>query len=121
MRLVLLFCLAPALCVAGTWTGTLVDSSCYEDLFNNRNPRDTLFYVDQDRNAEVSYCSPKVKTKHFGVLELDGTVLELDPAGTAKAVDLVRSAPKGTRKFYVKVTGELTRNTVKVDTIAIDK
>ena len=121
MRLLLLFCLAPALCTAGTWQGTLVDSRCYENLVNNHNPSDTLYNVDQDRNSEVIYCSPKVKSKSFGVLEPDGTVLKLDPAGTAKAAQLVRSAPKATKKFYVKLNGELTKNTVKVDSIAINK
>ena len=38
-------------------------------------------------------------------------------AGNAKVAALIRSAPKGAKKFYVKVTGEISHNAVKVDSI----
>lgn len=117
MRLLLLLVLAAPQSNAGTWTGILVDSRCYQSLVNNRNPTDTLFNVNQDRNSKVSYCSPKAKTKSFGVLQLDGSVSKLDPAGNANAEVLVRSAPKGAKKLSVTVTGEISHNTVKVDSI----
>ena len=121
MRPLILLVLVAGLCTAGTWAGILVDSHCYQSLVNNRNPNDTLFNVNQDRNSEVRYCSPKAKTKSFGVLQLEGSVLKLDPAGNAKATQLVRNAPKSAKKFYVIVTGELNKDTLRLDSISLSK
>jgi hypothetical protein len=118
MRLLLLFCLAPALCTAGTWTGNLVDSKCYQTMEQNHSPSDTETNVDRDRDIEIRYCHPKVKTKAFAIVDFNGQSFLLDSAGNAKAAELVRSAPKGTKKFYVTLMGEMSHNTVKVDSIA---
>ena len=61
-RLATLFCLSTALGFAATWSGWLVDSKCYGSLERNKNPSDTLTYVDRDRGQEVRYCHAKSKT-----------------------------------------------------------
>lgn len=116
MRLLLIFCLAAEQSFAGTWVGRLVDTNCYENVKRNVNPRDTLTYVDRDGNFEIRYCSPKAKTKSFTLVEPDSQYFRLDPAGNAQAADLLQKT--GQRNgLYVTVTGELTKNTIQVQSI----
>lgn len=117
-RLAVLFCLASALSFAGSWSGWLVDSKCYASLERNKNPTDTLSYVDRDQGDEIRYCRPSAKTKSFAVVDQNGLSFNLDASGNAKAAELVRSAGKK-RAGQVAVTGEKTGNTLKVDSISI--
>ena len=103
---------------AGSWNGLLVNAKCYGAKERNVRPTDTLFWVDRDRNEEVWYCSPNAKTKLFAIVQLDGSALVLDPAGNAKFLELLRQAGKKSR-FPVTVAGELTGNTIKVDSISL--
>jgi len=101
-------------------TGFLVDSKCYEAVERNVSPWDTNPYVDRDRDWEVRFCSPNRKTKSFTLVNHDGLSFKLDPAGNAKAAELLGSIRK---KFplEVSVTGELSKDAVKVDSISIAK
>jgi hypothetical protein len=112
------FCLASGLVFAESWTGALVDPKCYDALERNVNPTDTLTHVDRDTNQEIRYCSPNAKTKLFGIVEQDGTILRFDSAGNAKAAELVRTIHKKDR-LYVAVTGEMSGKTIKVDSISV--
>jgi hypothetical protein len=118
MRIAVLFCLSAALGFAGTWSGALVDSKCWGYEEANVNPSDTQTYVDRDRNTEIRYCAPSAKTKSFAVVQSDGTSLRLDSAGDVQAAELVRKTGKKAR-FAVAVTGEMSRQTIKVDTISM--
>jgi hypothetical protein len=120
MRLAALLSLSPALSLAGSWSGSLVDSKCYDARERNVNPTDTLFNVDRDGNWEIRYCSPSAKTKLFAVVPSDGPSLKLDSAGNAKASELVRQMGRKSH-LVVAVTGEITRNTIKVDSISISR
>jgi len=120
LRLAALCCLASALSFAGSWSGWLVDSKCYAALERNKSPTDTLSYVDRNKSDEVRYCRPNAKTKSFAVVDQDGLSFNLDASGNAKAAELVRSAGKKSAGG-VMVTGELTGNTLKVDSISIAK
>jgi hypothetical protein len=117
MRLLLLFSLTSAIGFAGSWFGRLVDTNCYENEERNVNPKDTLIFVDRDQNWEIQYCSPKAKTKSFTVVEPSGQYFRLDSGGNAQAADLLQRTGKG-NELYVTVTGELSKNTIKVDSIA---
>src|SRR5215469_11120352 len=77
-----------------TWSGFLVDSGCYEALERNTNPWDTNSFVDRDRNWEVRYCSPSLKTKAFTLVDRDGLSHKLDSEGSTKAADFVRENGK---------------------------
>jgi hypothetical protein len=120
LRLAALLCLSSALSFAATWSGVLVDSKCYDAEQRNVNPTDTLTNVDRDGNREIRYCSPNAKTKSFALVQSDGPSLKLDSAGDAKAAELI---PKTSKKFRlnVAVTGEVSSNIIKVDSIAIAK
>jgi len=120
VRLAALMFLASAWACAQTWSGYLVDSRCYRSLEGNRNPRDTLTEVDHDRGWEVRYCHLTPKTRSFTVVQKDGQSFELDSAGNAQAAKLfAKAGSKG--PFYVTVTGEMSRNTVRVESIAAAK
>jgi hypothetical protein len=116
-RIAALICLSAAFSFAESWSGSLVDSGCFSARERNRNPTDTLIYADRDTNEEIRYCSPSAKTKSFAVVQPDGTILELDSAGNAKAAELVRSTGRRSR-FSVAVTGEMRGRTLRVDSIS---
>lgn len=119
MRLaVIMLCLSSALAFAESWSGTLVDSKCYESEKRNVNPTDTLTRVDRDGNQEIRYCSPRAKTKLFAVVPPDGQFFKLDSAGNTEAAGLVRQGGKKSR-FAVIVTGKLDGKTIKVDSLSI--
>jgi hypothetical protein len=120
IRLAALLSLAPVLGCAGSWSGTLVDAKCYQAEERNVNPTDTLFNVDRDGSREIRYCAPKAKTKSFAVVPSDGPSLKLDPAGNAKAAELVRQMGRKSR-LVVSVTGELSKDMLKVDSISISR
>ena len=116
-RLVALLSLASALGLAATWSGALVDANCFRSLENNKNPQDSLSSVDRDRGAEIVYCTPTLKTKSFAVVILDsGISFKLDPSGDAKAAELVREIGRHPH-FMVDVSGEMSKHTIKVDSI----
>jgi hypothetical protein len=118
MRLAAFLCLSSALCFARNWSGTLVDSKCYDAEARNVNPTDTLTSVDRDTNLEIRYCSPSLKTKLFAVVESSGLSFRLDAAGNVKAAALVAAAGKKSR-FAVEVVGEMSKAMVKVDSISL--
>jgi hypothetical protein len=99
------------------WSGFLVNSGCYEALERNTNPWDTSTYVDRDRDREVRYCSPNLKTKSFTLVDHDGLSHKLDAAGNAKAADAVRQIGKKV-PFKVKIAGEQDKDTIRVDSIS---
>jgi hypothetical protein len=117
-RLAALLCFLSALSSAASWSGTLVDSKCYDARERNVNPTDTLTSVDRDTNAEIRYCSPSAKTKSFAVVQSSGLSFRLDPAGNAQAAELVRKTGRNSR-FAVAVNGEMNKNTVTVDSISL--
>ena len=120
MHLITMLCLSSAFVYAGTWSGTLVDSKCFAIAELNVNPTDTLTYVDRDQNQEIRLCSPGAKTKSFAVVQHDGLNFNLDSAGNAKAAEIVRKPPKKS-SLAVVVTGEMSGNTIKVDSILMDR
>jgi len=117
-RLAALFSLASTLSFAASWSGWLVDSKCYASLERNKNPTDTSSYVDRNQGDEIRYCRPTAKTKSFAVVDQNGLSFNLDGSGNAKAAELVRSGGKKS-VGEVAVTGEMTGNTLKVDSISI--
>jgi hypothetical protein len=121
MRVAVLFCftIAPGFAgsFAGSWTGALVDSNCYDSLECNSNPFETSPGA-RDRDYQIRYCSPKTKTKKFAVVLEDWARLKLNSSGNSKAAELVRKAG-GKSPFSVVVTGEVGGEIVKVDSISL--
>jgi hypothetical protein len=101
---------------APVWTGPLVDAKCYGSLGNNTGPDSP--YVSSDFNGMIRYCSPKVKTTSFAVVQSGGIPLRLDERGNAQAADLVSNSGKK-RMFIVSVAGELMHETLKVTKLSV--
>jgi len=120
MRIITVLCLSSTFAYAGKWSGTLVDSKCFAFAELNVNPTDTSIFVDRDQNQELRLCSPGAKTKSFAVVQHDGASFKLDPAGNAKAAEIVRNTAKKSR-LPVVVTGEMSGNTIRVDSISVDR
>ena len=118
IKLAAAVCLAATSGLAGNWSGALVDSKCFDGEERNVGPTDALTNVDRDRGEEIRFCSPNSKTKAFTVVERDGLSFKLDAGGNSKAVELVRNAGKKPH-YVVTVTGEMSKNTVKVDSISV--
>ena len=120
MRLITLLCLSFAFAYAGDWSGALVDSKCFAIAELNVNPNDTSTYVGRDQNQELRLCSPGAKTKSFAVVQHDGVSFNLDSAGNAKAAEIVQKTDKKS-SLAVVVTGEMSGNTIKVDSMSMDR
>jgi hypothetical protein len=118
MKLAVLMCVPAAFCFAETWSGSLVDAKCYAAEQRNVNPTDTELFVDRDINYEIRYCSPSVKTKSFALVGEYGMDTPFDAAGNAKAADLVRNGGKK-HVYSVAVSGQVTGNEIKVDSISV--
>ena len=110
--------MASTLSFAGSWTGFLVNSNCYDALERNKSPKDTLGYVDRDRIGEIRYCRPNGKTKLFAVVMEDGLRFKLDSRGNAKAAELMIKLSKQSA-IKVSITGEMRDDTMKVDSISL--
>ncbi len=117
MRLAALLAFSSAVTFAATWSGPLVDSKCYAAEERNVNPTDTETFVDRDGGNEIRYCSPTHKTKSFALIAADGRELNFDSAGNAKAAEMVGNVNKR-RRLVVEVSGEMSGDTIKVDSIS---
>lgn len=118
IRLTILVLVSAGLSLAEMWSGSLVDSKCYESEERNVNPNDTLTAVDRDINMELRSCSPQAKTMSFTLVQTDGESFRLDAAGNAKAAELVRKTGKKPR-LAVVVNGEAVKHTIHVESISI--
>jgi hypothetical protein len=104
--------LSASLGFAGSWSGVLVDSKCYDRAEMNVNPWEP--YHDQE--MDVRMCRPNGKTKAFAVVQGDWRRLKLDAQANAEAAEVVRNAG-GKRYLGVVVTGEMNKGEVKVTSI----
>jgi hypothetical protein len=96
------------LALAESWTGRLVDASCY----------------DQQKSATA--CDPSASTSSF-VLVVSGQAYKLDSAGNTKAAEALKSRadrsanpnqpPKGA--VAAKVTGSMADGTITVESIDV--
>lgn len=104
---------------AGTWSGFLADSGCFQMRENNVNPTNTDAYADRDRDLEIRRCYPGRKTKHLMMVDQDGSSLRLDAVGNAKAAELFqKTSGRKESYFLVVVTGEMSKSIVRVSSIA---
>lgn len=109
---------SPAL--AESWTGYLVDAKCYASEERNVNPFAPSFDANHDRAYEIRVCRPKVRTRKFAVVDVNGQSVDLDASGNAKAADFVRQIGEK-RLLNVTVTGDRRDHTVTVESISLAK
>jgi len=97
----------PMVALAASWSGKLVDASCYEK-----------------QKSSVS-CDPTSKTTAFGI-DVSGMYYKLDRTGNSKAMSALkdradRSAPGQSQstQVTVKVDGSENQGTISVENIDI--
>ena len=105
IRLIALSGAFSILAVAETWSGTLVDAAC-----------------TADKKAE---CAPTSATTSFALVLADGKTVKLDAGGNSKAADALKNSadrsksPASKTTVTAKVTGSLSDDTIKVETIDV--
>ena len=105
VKFALLFSVTSVLCLADSWSGKLVDSSCK---------------AKAQASGEKMSCSATQATTTFGIELADGKVLHLDAEGNAKAADAIKNS-KATDPT-VSVTGSADASgKVKVESIKIQE
>jgi hypothetical protein len=103
---------------AKTWSGVLVDAKCYAGW--RGDTRSSLQYVDRDMSWIIQYCAPRLNTKSFAVVPLDGRTFPLDSQGNAQASALVRKAGKRPL-LWVQVVGEKPGRDVRVNRVRVTR
>ncbi len=101
--------LAGAAC-AETWTGDILDVLC--------RPENVAVGAKKCQQNRSCMLSDRCASSGYGVLLADGKFLKFDPAGSAKALKLLKAMTKET-DLKVTVTGTATRDVIQVDTLDI--
>jgi len=114
----LILLLAPSMALAENWSGFLVDSRCYASEERNVNAADTQPHVDSDMNWQVRFCAAGTKTRDYAVVPEDWQSLKFDPAGNARAHELVRQLARK-HLLRVVVSGDRNRKTIQVRSISV--
>ena len=117
LRLAFLLPIVPALSLAASWSGALVDARCFASTQQNishGHPGST------DIKRAVHSCSPNKKTQSFSIVEQVGMAFNLDSSGNEKAHALVLKHGKKS-PFRVHVTGDMDQDILKVQTISMAK
>jgi hypothetical protein len=111
-------CFAAQTSNAGAWQGFLVNSKCYVSELQDVNPTYTLGSIGRDMDLILKLCVPTAKTKSFGLVQRDWTMIPFGPDGDVKAAQFVRTT--GKRQVYVvDVTGTMDKKALKVNAIAL--
>jgi hypothetical protein len=103
-KFALLFSLAAAFCFGETWSGRLVDASCK---------------AKAQASGEKMSCAATKATTNFGVELADGKTLNLDSDGNTKAIEAIKDSK--TAEVRVSVTGSMSGDAVKVESIAVQQ
>jgi hypothetical protein len=99
----LLLLLVPALALAETWSGTLVDVMC----------------KGRDLAGHTRQCNLNCAKSGFGLVQADGTFLKFNEAGNTKTLAALKSSTKE-KDLKVKVAGKMDGGVIQVDSIQIE-
>jgi len=103
MKTLSVFVLFCAAACAETLSGTLVDVMC-----KGKDP------AEHTRNCAIG-CAKS----GYGVVTADGRFVKLDEAGNAKALAALKASKKE-KDLKAKVTGEVSGDSIKVDTLELE-
>ena len=112
-KVMILLSITSTLCLAGSWTGKLVDATCAEQG-KNTSPS-----AASGQSAKViNACTPRESTTSFAVRTLDGQIIKLDSMGNKLATDTFKANSKATKgEIVITITGTMTGDTVQVDSV----
>ena len=111
-KILTVFAFTAAFAFAENWSGTLVDSACFEN--QNAALKDAVKAVDA--------CAASATTSAFA-LEVGGKVYKLDAASNGKASAALKNRADRTApgekpgKIMAKVSGTESAGTIKADSI----
>jgi len=92
----------PAMMLAETWNGTLVDAMCKK----------------QDLASHTTKCAISCAKSGYGLVLADGKFVKFDEAGNAKALAALKAINKE-KELKAKVTGTLDGDTVQVESVEL--
>jgi hypothetical protein len=93
----------PAMMLAETWNGTLVDAMCKK----------------QDLASHTTKCAISCAKSGYGLVLGDGKFVKFDEAGNAKALAALKATSKE-KELKAKVTGTLDGDTVQVESVELE-
>jgi hypothetical protein len=114
-KLGIIFCLGAAFSYAETLTGKLLDASCYDT-------RKTAEHKSDESLARE--CAPTATTTDFAIQTSNGKVYKVISSGNPEFAADIRSGVLKKDKdgdVHVTITGSREGETVKVDSINLDK
>jgi hypothetical protein len=92
----------PAMMLAETWNGTLVDAMCKK----------------QDLASHTTKCAISCAKSGYGLVLADGKFVKFDEAGNAKALAALKATNKE-KELKAKVTGTLDGDSVQVESVEL--
>ena len=110
MKSIVACLLFSSLAMAETWTGAILDVMC--------RPENVAAGVKKCPNVRGCMLSDRCQASGYGVVLANGQFLKFDPAGSAKALSLLKAMKKDT-DLKATVTGTLKRDVITVDTLDI--
>lgn len=94
--------LAPALMLAETWTGTVVDVAC----------------KNKDLPGHTRDCALRCSRTGYGIVLPDGKFLKFDEQGNTKALAALKASNKE-KDLKVKVNGAIKDDVLEVESIQL--
>lgn len=94
------FVFVPAIAMAETWTGTIVDVMC----------------KGRDLASHTRECTVTCAKGGYGLVLGDGKFVKLNEAGNAKTLGLLKKLNKE-KDLKAKISGKLQGEVIQVDTI----
>ncbi len=95
--------LMSAAALAGTWSGTVVDTMC----------------KNKDVANHTRQCALGCAKSGFGLVTSDGKFVKFDEAGNAKALAALKASKKD-KDLRAKVTGNLDGDIIAVESIELE-
>ena len=103
---------------AGTWSGFLVSSACYQSEMNNAS-QDDVMATNRDMRMVLTQCAATHRTRHFAIVQNDWTARRLDAAGNERAAAIIRNSPKPRPLYCITVHGERQKDMIVTGPVAI--
>lgn len=111
----LVFCMSAA-GLAESWSGLLVDGRCWTSSQTNVSEDTTS--PNRDMSFDVRACRPTDDTKKFMFVSSDWRGFKLDPAGNARAAQLIGNG-QSHRAIHVSIKGALSKRTIRVTSMSL--
>ena len=110
----IILCLGAAFSYAESWTGKLLDASCY----------DTQKATIKSNESLARTCAPTASTTDFAIQTSAGKVYKVNTSGNSALADDIRNGVLKKDKdgdMHATITGSRDGDVVKVDSVNLEK